>query len=113
MSLIPWSQGRAAIWDVTIHDTLVPLYIKLSSSRAGAVADNASGQKRRLYHDLSSSYHLIPIAMGVGSNVLVRVLYSCIYLCCQWEAMGDNGSFLQRVQIVCKRIGQKNPIAEQ
>ena len=70
MSLIPWSQGRAVIWDVTIHDTLAPSYIKLSSSRAGAVADNASGQKRRLCHDLSSLYHLIPIAetMGVFSN---------------------------------------------
>ena len=71
MSLIPWSQGRAAIWDVTIHDTLAPSYIKLSSSCAGAVANNASGQKRRLYHDLSSLYHLIPIAieaMGVFSN---------------------------------------------
>ena len=73
ISLIPWSQGRAVIWDVTIHDTLAPSYIKLSSSRARAVAGNASGQKRRLYHDLSSLYHLqlIPIAieiMGVFSN---------------------------------------------
>ena len=61
----------SAIWDVTIHDTSAPSYIELSSSRAGAVADNASGQKRRLYHDLSSLYYLIPIAietMGVFSN---------------------------------------------
>jgi hypothetical protein len=37
----------------------------------GAVADNALGQKRKLNHDLSSLYHLIPIAIetiGVFSN---------------------------------------------
>ena len=71
MSLIPWSHGRALIWDVTVHDTLAPSYLHLSSSRAGSVADNASGQKRRLYSDLTPTHHLIPLAfetMGTFSS---------------------------------------------
>ena len=71
MSLIPWSHGRALIWDVTVHDTLAPSYLHLSSSRAGSVVDNASGQKRRLYSDLTPTHHLIPLAfetMGTFSS---------------------------------------------
>ena len=71
MSLIPWSHGRALIWDVTVHDSLAPLYLHLSSSRAGSVADNASGQKRHLYSDLTPTHHLIPLAfetMGTFSS---------------------------------------------
>jgi hypothetical protein len=63
----------------------------------------------RLQNNDSTAY----LFLCQRSVIIQRYNSVCIYLCCQWEAMGDNGSFLQRVQIVCKRIGQKNPIAEQ
>ena len=62
LSMIPWSQGRALVWDVTVHDTFAPSYMHLSTARAGAVADNASSQKRRLYRDLTTTHFLVPLA---------------------------------------------------
>lgn len=63
LTMIPWLQGRALLWDVTVRDTFAPSYLQLSSSRAGAVADSAAGQKRRMYEDLHLTSHcFIPLA---------------------------------------------------
>ena len=61
LSLIPWARGRALLWDVTVHDTYAPSYLRLSSGRAGAVAENAVNQKCRIYSDLNASHFFVPL----------------------------------------------------
>ena len=77
MSLISWLSGRALVWDVTCRDTYVPSYIHLSFTKAGAVAEEATAQKRRLYTELHSTHHFVPLAFetsGVFGTDLLSFL---------------------------------------
>lgn len=62
LSLIPWSHGKALIWDVTVVDTLAPSYIYLSSKTSGSVADHAERRKHNLYAPLKENHVFTPIA---------------------------------------------------
>ena len=62
-TLIPWSQGRALVWDVTCPNTLTLSYTAMASRDAGSVANEAEKRKRSKYTDLLHHYHFIPIAV--------------------------------------------------
>ena len=62
MSLIPWSRGWVLVWDATCRNTYAPSHIHLSSAKAGAVAEEAAAQKRRLYAELIPTHHFVPLA---------------------------------------------------
>ena len=62
LSLIPWSQGRALVWDATCHDTFAKSNLQHSSIQAGAVAEKAAAIKCRHYADLRSSHYFVPLA---------------------------------------------------
>ncbi|XP_063386119.1 uncharacterized protein LOC134672146 [Cydia fagiglandana] len=49
MTLVPWSVGRALIWDATCVDTLAPSHLGSTSLRAGAAAAAAEAAKCRKY----------------------------------------------------------------
>ena len=66
MSLIPWSRGRALVWDATCRDTYAPSYIHLSSAKAGAVTEEAAAQKRRLYAELNATHHFVPLGFEIS-----------------------------------------------
>ena len=63
ITVIPWSRGKALVWDVTCHDSFAPSNLPFSSTKAGAVADRAASSKCRLYEELCLSYCFVPIAI--------------------------------------------------
>ena len=63
ISIIPWSQGRCLVWDVTCHDTFAKSNLHLATDGAGLVADQAASNKRRLYSELCQSHFFVPIAV--------------------------------------------------
>jgi len=68
MTLIPWSRGKSLIWDVTVRDTLAQSYLSISSTKAGAVADQAERRKHNHYVGLKENHLFKPIAFeSLGS----------------------------------------------
>ena len=62
MTLIPWSRGKSLLWDVTVRDTFAPSYLNMSSSKAGAVAEQAERRKHNHYISLKDNHLFTPIA---------------------------------------------------
>ena len=63
VSIIPWSDGRCLVWDVTCHDTFAHSNIHLASSGTGLVANRAASLKCQVYAELQNKYNFIPIAV--------------------------------------------------
>ena len=63
MTLIPWEQGKSAIWDVTVAHTLADSYLSLTSVQSGSAAELASARKISKYSELAKNYSFIPIAV--------------------------------------------------
>ena len=63
LTLIPWSSGRCAVWDVTVVDTMANSYIHLTSSTIAGAAELADSRKMSKYLNLTSSYEVIPLAL--------------------------------------------------
>jgi hypothetical protein len=53
MTLVPWKQGKALIWDVTCVDTMAASHIVGSITSVGSVADEAEKKKIRKYEKLA------------------------------------------------------------
>ncbi|HEY0222586.1 MAG TPA: hypothetical protein VGC17_07345, partial [Lactovum miscens] len=62
MTLIPWSNGKAIIWDVTVGNTLATSYLTSSSKTVGSVAEAAERRKHNHYMNLKNDYHFTPLA---------------------------------------------------
>jgi len=56
LTLIPWQDGRCAIWDVTVTDTVIASIVSRSTSCAGSVAEAAATRKEEKYSDITKSY---------------------------------------------------------
>lgn len=68
MTLILWSRGKSLLWDVTVRDTCAQSYINISSSKAGAVAEQAERKKHNHYINLKENHLFTPIAFeSLGS----------------------------------------------
>ena len=63
MTLVPWSTGKCAVWDVTVIDTMAISYLSTTSTSAGGAAEIASARKLEKYQDLASGYEVVPVAM--------------------------------------------------
>ena len=63
ITITPWSHGRALVWDATCHDSFAASNLALDSTRAVAVADKAATAKRRLYSELCTSHHFVPVVL--------------------------------------------------
>ena len=62
LTQIPWEEGRCVTWDVTVTDTLAASNLSMTSSTAGAAAENAAAKKVAKYAELSFAYTFVPIA---------------------------------------------------
>ena len=62
-TVMPWRCGRALAWDVTCPDTYAPSHLRLATSEAGAIAEQAEVRKRAKYADLQASHHFVPVAI--------------------------------------------------
>ncbi|CAH2242598.1 jg2443 [Pararge aegeria aegeria] len=47
MIIVPWSMGRALVWDATCVDTLAAPHLPSTSQKAAAAAESAQMLKRR------------------------------------------------------------------
>jgi len=56
LTLIPWQDGRCAIWDVTVINTVTASYLSRSASCAGSAAEAAATRKEAKNSDISKSY---------------------------------------------------------
>ena len=63
LTLVPWQNGKALAWDVTVATTLADSYLMISSDLAGAAAEKAATKKTEKYSNLPSSVNFQPIAM--------------------------------------------------
>ena len=63
MTLVPWSSGKCAVWDVTVIDTMANSYLNSTSTTAGGAADIAAASKAEKYQELARGYEVIPVAI--------------------------------------------------
>ena len=64
LTLIPWANGRALIWDATVLDTLANSYVNKTAIRTGAAAELGSKIKHKNYAELkASNYIFVPVAL--------------------------------------------------
>jgi len=57
LTLIPWRDGRCAIWDVTVTDTVAPFYLSMSSACAVSAAE-----AEEKYIEIACYHHFFPFA---------------------------------------------------
>ncbi|GAU90327.1 hypothetical protein RvY_02758 [Ramazzottius varieornatus] len=62
LTLIPWQQGKALVWDVTCVDTLAETYLRRSAGQLGYAANKAEELKRHKYRELDGRYLFCPVA---------------------------------------------------
>ncbi|CAH2232086.1 jg4760 [Pararge aegeria aegeria] len=56
MTIVPWSIGRALVWDATCVDTLAASHLPSTSQKAAAAAESAQMLKRRKYSVICNNY---------------------------------------------------------
>ena len=61
--MMPQRCGSALAWDVTCPDTYAPSHLRLATSEAGAVAEQAEVSKSIKYADLQASHHFVPVGI--------------------------------------------------
>ena len=71
VTMIPWSRGKALVWDFTCPDTLGPSHVRQTSLAAGSAAIAAESKKRTKYAKLSVANSFVPFAietwcLGIG-----------------------------------------------
>ena len=103
LTLIPFSRGRALVWDATVTDSLSSYLVGPGASRAGSAVSKAEAAKIRKYATLASTYNFSPLAfetMG-GPGPLTAVLIAQVGEALE-RASGDRrlGRFLaQRLSL--------------
>lgn len=107
MTLIPWENGRSAIWDFTCVDTTADSNLPSSVTDPGKAANVAESKKVKKYSALSGDYIFIPVAVETlgswGKSGINFVKKIGIKMC---ERNGDTraGEFLtQRMSIAVQR----------
>lgn len=76
-TIIPWSQGKCAVWDFTCVNTVAASHIASASTRACAPCEGAENKKRSKYSSLSNVYDFNPVAVETmgpwGPNACVFI----------------------------------------
>jgi len=69
LTLVPWQNGMALCWDVTVTCPLADSYISEAARDAGAAAELAASRKEVKYAGLDGRYMFAPIAFeNLGST---------------------------------------------
>ena len=80
LTLIPWSKGKALVWDVTVTDTFCASRVMDSANSAGCAAAKAEENKLKKYAHLTDSYQVQPVAFetsgawGPATNIFLAQL---------------------------------------
>ena len=62
MTMCPWSQGKALVWDATVWDTMADSHIVGSVAAPGHAAAEAETSKHRHHSFLEGQYLFVPLA---------------------------------------------------
>jgi hypothetical protein len=107
MTLVPWCQGKALIWDVTVADTLAASYVHSTSSTVCGAAELAASKKESKYIDFVQRYIFCPLAIETLGPICVKGVQFLSKLGSRLSATsGDKRetSFLfQRISIAIQR----------
>ena len=107
LSLIPWKNGKAVTWDVTVVNPLADSYVSNASISSGFVAEMAASKKMEKYSDLPSSYLFQPLAfetLGSLNSSGMDFLTDLGYRLKQSSGEVRSGEFLfQRISISLQR----------
>jgi len=107
MTMIPWSKGKALLWDATCVDTYAASHINLCSVTAGAAASEAEVKKQNKYRSLSNDYNFVAVGvetsgvLGKQASKFLKDLSKKLI-----AATGEPRSFsflLQRISIAIQR----------
>src|SRR4051812_13235653 len=60
---VPWTRGRALVWDFTCPDTLAPSYLANTSAVIGAAAAQAEETKNKKYRHVAARFLFVPVAV--------------------------------------------------
>jgi len=108
MTLVPWSTGKCAVWDVTVIDTMAASYLNSTSITAGGAAEIAATRKLEKYRDLATGYEVVPVAMetmGPMNPDGTDFINGIGRLCAQQTGDQRETSFLwQRLSIALQRF---------
>ena len=63
ISVMPWKNGWALVWDATCPDTFAPLHVALAAREARLVASQAEKAKTQKQTLLGSSHYFVPVAI--------------------------------------------------
>ena len=63
VTLIPWRQGKALAWDVTVSDTYATSNLQLTAEKSGKAADKAAHLKMQKYSNLEETHLFSPVAI--------------------------------------------------
>ncbi|GAU91351.1 hypothetical protein RvY_03620 [Ramazzottius varieornatus] len=75
MTLGPWKEGEALVWDVACVDSVCQTYREGSAQNAGYAANKAEENKRLKYQRLEGSYFFCPVGFetfGPAATSLLR-----------------------------------------
>ncbi|GAV08577.1 hypothetical protein RvY_18243 [Ramazzottius varieornatus] len=78
LKLVPWCQGKALAWDVTVVDTLAQTYLQGSTERVGFAANQAEEKKQSKYVELEGRYLFCAVGFetfgvfGKGARDLIQ-----------------------------------------
>ena len=90
MTMIPFSKGKALLWDATCVDTYATSHLNLSSVTAGAAASEAEIKKQNKYRSLSNDCNFVAVGVET-SGVLGKQRSQFIKRlgretnCCNWR----------------------------
>ena len=65
LSLVPWQNGKAVCWDVTVICPLADSYISAAACDAGAAAELTASRKELKYAGVDGLYMFAPIAFEI------------------------------------------------
>lgn len=57
-----WSQGKNLVWDATVACTVATSYVNRSARESGWVAEHADSEKMNKYNELTTRFHVVPLA---------------------------------------------------
>ena len=84
MTLVPWENGQALLWDFASSDTLAPSNLMTASREVAGVAYTAEQLKHRKYASLSSSYLFYPVCietLGVWGESAKAFIHKIGHVC--------------------------------
>jgi len=103
---IPWSKGRALVWDVTCVDTLAKSYLRVNNI-PGQASEIAAKKKHDLYEEIKRNYHFVAFAVetiGPWAKETIKLIQTIGRKLN--EQTGDNRSrhfFIQRLSLDIQR----------